>query len=58
MLIAPPPEGTTKPGYCGRCDKWSPKARVVAEIHGDTGAGGCVLRCAACDAKAKARGAK
>jgi hypothetical protein len=56
--IAPPPEGTKKPGYCGRCGHWSEKARVVAEIHGDTGYGGTVLRCPDCDAAARARVAK
>lgn len=39
------PEGTTATGYCGKCGRWSRGARVVAEIHGDSGAGGIVLRC-------------
>ena len=55
MIEIKPPEGTTKTGYCGGCDRWTVGARVVAEVHGDTGFGGTVLRCAACDAKAKAR---
>jgi hypothetical protein len=52
------PAGTTKTGYCGGCDRWTVGARVVAEVHGDTGCGGTVLRCPACDARAKARVAK
>ncbi|MFC1416964.1 hypothetical protein [Streptacidiphilus cavernicola] len=55
MIEIQPPTGATKAGYCGGCDKWTPKARVVAEVHGDTGAGGTVLRCADCDAAAAAR---
>ncbi|MFC1416389.1 hypothetical protein [Streptacidiphilus cavernicola] len=58
MIEIPPPEGATKAGYCGGCDRWTPNARVVAEIHGDTGCGGTVLRCTDCDTKAKARLAK
>ena len=42
------PTGTA-PGYCHRCEQWSPEARVIAEIHSDAGAGGTVVRCQACD---------
>ncbi|MFC1434369.1 hypothetical protein ACEZDB_27390 [Streptacidiphilus sp. N1-3] len=49
------PPGTTKTGYCGGCDKYTVGARVVAEVHGDTGWGGTVLRCTACDARAAAK---
>ena len=52
------PEEATKAGYCGKCDTWTQHARIVAEVHGDTGFGGTVLRCAGCDAKARARVAK
>jgi hypothetical protein len=58
MIEITPPEGTTKTGYRGGCDRWTRSARVVAEVHGDTGFGGTVLRCPACDAKTKARVAK
>ena len=52
------PPGTKKNGYCGKCDTWTVNARVVAEVHGDTGFGGTALRCPPCDAKAKARVAR
>lgn len=39
----------TAAGYCHRCDTWSPTARIIAEVHGDAGAGGTVVRCPACD---------
>lgn len=55
MIVEEVPPGTKKTGYCGGCDTWTVGARVVAEVHVDTGAGGTVLRCAACDAKTKAR---
>ncbi|MFC1409630.1 hypothetical protein ACEZCY_25630 [Streptacidiphilus sp. N1-12] len=42
------PTGTAA-GYCHRCEKWSPDARIIAEIHGDAGAGGTVVRCRSCD---------
>lgn len=35
-------------GYCHKCKTWTPRGRVVAEIHTDAGAGGIVVRCLAC----------
>ena len=55
MITEEIPEHATKAGYCGKCDRWTQHARIIAEVHGDTGAGGTVLRCASCDAKARKR---
>lgn len=55
LPIIPVPPGLTKTGYCGACSVWTVGARVVAEIHCDTGCGGTVLRCPKCDAAAKRR---
>ncbi len=44
-MIEEIPPNTTAPGSCHRCGKWSRTAQVVAEIHGDSGAGGTVVRC-------------
>ena len=55
MILEKIPPGTTRTGYCGKCDTWTVGARVVAEVHVDTGFGGTVLRCSACDAKTRAR---
>ncbi|MFC1410526.1 hypothetical protein ACEZCY_14810 [Streptacidiphilus sp. N1-12] len=53
--IDTPPPDATQTGYCSVCQEWTSGARVVAEIHGDTGCGATVLRCAGCDARAKVR---
>jgi hypothetical protein len=42
------PEDATAPGYCHRCDKWTPRGRIVAEVHSDSGAGHTVVRCTGC----------
>ena len=55
MIVEEIPPGTTQTGYCGGCDTWTVEARVIAEVHADTGFGGTVLRCAGCDAAARAR---
>ena len=39
------PPDTRAAGYCHRCGTWSATARIVAETHGDSGAGGTVVRC-------------
>ncbi len=46
MITEEIPPDATAAGYCYRCGTWSATARIVAEIHGDAGAGGTVVRCA------------
>lgn len=43
-----PPTGHAA-GYCHRCERWTPEGRIIAEVHGDSGGGGTVVRCPACD---------
>jgi hypothetical protein len=43
--LAIPPDATAA-GHCHRCGTWSSTARIVAEIHSDSGAGATVVRCA------------
>ena len=40
------PADATAAGHCHRCGAWSKTARIVAEIHSDSGAGATVVRCA------------
>lgn len=44
MIADEEPTGTA-PGYCRWCGHWGPAKRIVAEIHGDCGAGGTVVAC-------------
>ena len=41
-------EPATAAGYCTYCDKWTAKGVVIAEIHGDAGAGSVVVRHPGC----------
>lgn len=47
MIVEEIPPTATAKGHCDRCEKWC-SGRIIAEVHGDTGAGGTVVRCPAC----------
>jgi len=38
------PTGTAA-GHCRRCGKWSADARIVREVHSDSGAGATIVEC-------------
>ena len=35
-------------GWCHRCQEWTPRGRVIAEIHTNSAAGAIVVRCLDC----------
>lgn len=49
VLVSGGVEGAKpQPGWCHACGEWTPRGRVVAEIHTANAAGGIVVRCLAC----------
>ncbi|MFC1404862.1 MULTISPECIES: hypothetical protein [Streptacidiphilus] len=48
------PKPATAAGTCTLCEKWTAKGIVIAEIHGNSGAGGVVVRHPGCLGKRKA----